>query len=300
MSGRAKQAFRCPVRHASGIDMTRAVLIMLLAMSCIPAGDAASKLLTTEYSAAPVYVVWTRFALGALCLLPFTFGVFRPVWRNPKIWMRAALIGCGITCITVALSKAPLADVFGAFFIGPIVSFVLSVWLLKEQAKLAQWVLMLLGFAGVLVILRPGLDVSPGLGWALLAGCFYGCFLTASRWLAGQVPLGALMLSQMLLPAIVSTPLVLHALPEFSADVIWLTFASALGSMVGNALLLYAYRMQDATRLAPFVYFQLPAAVILGYLIFGSAPDIWVLAGLCVIIVGGAASAFVAVRPANG
>ena len=161
--------------------MLKAMLIMLVAMSAIPAGDAASKILTSDLGVAPTYVVWTRFLIGGLVILPFTWRAGLSVWRDWRVWFRAALIGLGISCITRALQLAPLADVFGAFFIGPLVSFVLSVWLLKERANIIQAVLVLIGFFGVLFIVRPGFEASAGLGWALLAGCTYGAFLTAAQ-----------------------------------------------------------------------------------------------------------------------
>jgi drug/metabolite transporter (DMT)-like permease len=64
-----------------------------------------------------------------------------------------------------------------------------------------------------------------------------------------------------------------------------------LCSMLGNLLLLYAYQLVPATRIAPLVYFQLVAAVGLGWLIFGDLPDVWTWAGLIVIITAGLASA---------
>ena len=70
-----------------------------------------------------------------------------------------------------------------------------------------------------------------------------------------------------------------------------LTLVSALCSMLGNLLLLYAYRIAPATKLAPLVYFQLIAAVVLGFVIFGDLPDIWTWIGLAVILGAGLTSA---------
>lgn len=276
--------------------MIQALFIMLIAMSFIPAGDAASKILTSELGVAPVFVVWSRFVIGGLILLPFTWRSFAPHWRDWRIWMRAALIAGGISCITRALSLAPLADVFGAFFIGPLVSFVLSALLLKENVRWSQTVLVILGFLGVLLIVRPGFGVSSGLGWAVLAGCFYGSFLTASRWLSGKVVLGALMLSQMIGPVILTTPFVLGNIPEISPQIAALTLASAICSMAGNVLLLFAYRLQEASKLAPFVYFQLISAVLLGWAVFNQLPDAYSIFGMGLIIIAGSATALLQLR----
>jgi drug/metabolite transporter (DMT)-like permease len=247
--------------------------------------------LTSELGVAPIFVVWSRFVIGGLILLPFTWSAGLAVWRDWRVWFRSALIAAGISCITMALQKAPLADVFGAFFIGPMVSFVLSVWLLKERVRGVQILLVIVGFVGVLLIVRPGLEASSGLGWAVLAGCFYGSFLTASRWLAGSVALSGLMITQMVGPILLTTPFVIGDIPEMTPQIAKLTAISAVGSMLGNMLMLLAYRMQEATKLAPFVYFQLISAVLLGWAIFGDLPGVYVIAGMALIIAAGSASA---------
>lgn len=265
-------------------------------MSFIPAGDAASKILTSQLGVAPVFVVWTRFFVGMLVLLPFTWRAGMAVWRDWRVWFRAALICGGISSITQALQIAPLADVFGAFFIGPIVSFVLSVWFLKERVRGVQVVLVLLGFAGVLLIVRPGFEASAGLGWAVLAGCCYGSFLTVSRWLTGTVALSGLMLSQMVVPTLLTSGFVIGDIPQITPQIAGLTLMSALGSMFGNVLMLWAYKMQEATKLAPFVYFQLISAVGLGWLVFDQLPTLLTVLGMALIIAAGSAGAYVQSR----
>ena len=180
---------------------------------------------------------------------------------------------------------------FGAFFIAPMISFVLSVWLLKERVRVVQAIMVVIGFMGVLLIVRPGFEASAGLGWALLAGCCYGAFLTVSRWLAGQVALGGLMLTQMVGPVILTTPFVIGNVPDMTPQIAMLTFFSATGSMIGNVLMLFAYKMQEASKLAPFVYFQLITAVALGWLIFGDLPQVLTMVGMALIVGAGIAVA---------
>lgn len=271
--------------------MGRAIGIMFIAMSLIPAGDMAGKLLTGTYGAAPIYLAWSRFALGLLMLMPFVPAAAWRLLANWRIWFRALLLAGGILSIQSALRTEPLANVFAAFFVGPILSYALSALLLREPVTMLRSALMLLGFGGVLLVVRPGFGGSPGLLLALLAGCFYGGFLTASRWLS---PLGsplALSLTQLAIAGLVLMPFGLSALPSFSPQVAALTLASALGSMLGNLLLLVAYARAPATRLAPLVYFQLAAATGLGWAVFGDLPDLWTWAGLSLVLGAGLASA---------
>ncbi|MEQ5827980.1 DMT family transporter [Sulfitobacter sp. NFXS29] len=274
--------------------MQRAIPIMFIAMSLIPAGDSAGKILTSGMGVAPVFVAWSRFAIGALMVLPFlprgTWGLMRD-WR---LWLRAATLALGITCIQTALQTEAIANVFAAFFIGPMVSYLLAAIFLRERISLLRSALILLGFCGVLLVVRPGLGGGtggPGLLFAVAAGLFYGVFLTLSRWLSDLAPPLALTFTQLAMSAVMLLPLGLMNLPQATLPVAGLATASALFSMLGNLLLLYAYRRAPATRLAPLVYFQLIAAVLLGLFLFSTLPDALTWAGLAVIITAGITSA---------
>lgn len=271
--------------------MGRAVLIMFLAMSLIPAGDMAGKLLTGQHGVSPVFVAWSRFALGLLVILPFVCAPALALLRDWRVWLRALLLAGGILSIQSALKTEPLANVFAAFFVGPILSYALSALWLREPVTWTRSALMLVGFLGVLLVVRPGLGGSPGLLLALLAGCFYGAFLTASRWLSHLGTPLALSFSQLAIAGLVLTPFGLANLPALDIETAGLTLASAMGSMLGNLLLLVAYARAPATRLAPLVYFQLIAAAGLGWAVFGDLPDLWTWAGLSLVLGAGLVSA---------
>lgn len=271
--------------------MGRAILIMFLAMSLIPAGDMAGKLLTGQHGVSPVFVAWSRFALGLLVILPFVRAPALALLRDWRVWLRALLLAGGILSIQSALKTEPLANVFAAFFVGPILSYALSALWLREPVTWTRSALMLVGFLGVLLVVRPGLGGSPGLLLALLAGCFYGAFLTASRWLSHLGTPLALSFTQLAIAGLVLTPFGIANLPALDMQTAGLTLASAMGSMLGNLLLLVAYARAPATRLAPLVYFQLIAAAGLGWAVFGDLPDLWTWAGLSLVLGAGLVSA---------
>ncbi|AUQ49013.1 putative permease [Phaeobacter inhibens] len=271
--------------------MVRAVMIMFVAMSMIPAGDLCGKLLTSGGLATPGFVAWSRFAIGTVLVLPFAWRGAWPLFADWRLWLRAALLSGGILSIQIALKTEPLADVFAAFFIGPIVSYVLSVLLLREAVTPARSLLMALGFCGVLLVVRPGLGGSANLIWAAAAGVCYGGFLTSSRWLSHLGTPLQLSLTQLSISALLTLPLGLAALPAPSLPTAALTFGSAGFSMLGNLLLLFAYAQAPASRLAPLIYFQLIAAVSLGWWVLDQWPDALTWAGLAVVIGAGLLSA---------
>lgn len=272
--------------------MLRAALMMILGMALIPLGDSAGKALVDSRDVAPIFVAWTRFALGALMLLPFLgSAAFEPRHlADPRIIFRGLLIVGGIMSILTSLQTEPLPNVFAAFFVGPIVAYVLSIWLLGETANPARTALLAVGFCGVLLVVRPGFGMTAGLALALLAGAFYGSYLTASRWLAGVATARTLLFTQLVVGAVVLAPFAIGAIPAIDWAVLALLAASAAASLAGNLLLVMAHRRAPASRLAPFVYFQLVAATAFGWMFFGDLPDAIAFAGLALLMATGFAT----------
>ena len=273
---------------------SNALLPMLMAMALIPIGDTAGKLLTDSHDASPFFVAWSRFAIGAILVAPLALRhLNRTLLSDWRIWLRAMILVAGITSILTALRTEPIADVFGAFFIGPILSWALSVWLLREPFSILRLLLMCVGFVGVILVVKPGFGMTPGMGFAVLAGLFYGLYLVMNRAMAAVASPRALLMSQLLIGALVLAIPGLLSLPAITITVSGLTVISAAGSAVGNFLLIAAYTKAEASRMAPFVYTQLLWATMLGQLIFGATPDALALVGLMLLVASGAASILV-------
>jgi drug/metabolite transporter (DMT)-like permease len=265
---------------------------MFFAMSLIPLGDSFGKLLVTQNDASPIFVAWSRFFIGALVLLPFLSArhLDFALYRDWRIWLRAGFLTCGVSSIQVALATEPLPNVIGAFFIGPIISYFLSALFLREVITWARTGLLCIGFFGILLVVKPGFGMTSGIGFAMLAGVFYGCFLTASRWLSHIAVPRAILFSQLIIPAILLTPFGAAQIPQITWEVSALTLGSAVASMVGNLLLVIAYKRAPASQLAPFVYFQIFAATLYGYTMFGQVSDFVSGLGLLILMVSGFAS----------
>lgn len=264
---------------------------MIVGMLFIPLGDTAGKLLASGHGVSPVFIAWSRFAFGAvIVVLVFAGRGFEwAVFKDWRVWLRASLVAAAIPCIMVALKTEPIANVFGAFFIGPLVAFLLSAALLGERITVTRFLLVLTGFGGVLLVVQPGATFAPGLLFALAAGTLYGCFLVASRWLAGAYMPRTLLLSQLIVAALMTAPIALTGVPSVTWQISGLVLWSAAASAIGNLLLVIASRMADASRLAPLVYTQLLSATLLGFWVFGDVPDLMTTLGLALIFVAGMA-----------
>lgn len=273
-------------------DLMRLIGLVFAAVSLVVLGDTAGKLLTSG-GVDPFLVAWSRFALAALALLPFS-GLRRtelPDLLDRRVLIRGLFIACGISSILTALKTEPIANVFGAFFIGPVVSYVLAVLFLRERPSALRGLLLGLGFLGVMLVVKPGFGATPGIGFALLAGTFYGAYLVMTRVVAGDFRPRFLLISQLLIGTVALAPLAAMAeVPPLDLRLSFLVLLSAAGSAVGNFLLVLANRRAEASLIAPLVYSQLISATVLGVLVFGDWPDAWSLIGLAVIAASGIGS----------
>ena len=279
-------------------ELTRLAALVFIAVSFVVLGDTCGKLLAAEGVDAG-NTAFTRFFIGALVILPISglrLSEF-PELLNWRLLLRGALITCGILSILTALKTEPIANVFGAFFIGPVVSYVLAIFLLGERPTLARSLMLGLGFLGVLLVVQPGYAMTAGIGFALLAGTFYGGYLVATRMVAGTVRPRLLLLSQLVVGSVILAPVGLSLpMPDLSGQVVLLILGSALGSAAGNYLLVLANRRAEASLIAPLVYSQLITATLASVVIFGDLPNGLALIGLGLILISGGASLWLRLR----
>jgi drug/metabolite transporter (DMT)-like permease len=266
--------------------------LVFTAVTCVVIGDTAGKLLTGN-GVDPLIVAWSRFLIAAIVILPFsglTLSELRH-FRDWRVLFRGALIACGISCILTALRTEPIANVFGAFFIGPVVSYVLAILFLNEKPSPSRSVMLGIGFAGVMFVVKPGFGVSFGMVFALAAGACYGAYLTMTRAVAGVFRPRFLLISQLLVGSVLlAPPGLLAQFPVLDLTGSALILVSAGGSALGNYLLVVANRRAEASLISPLVYSQLISATVLGILVFNDWPDVYTLLGLVLIALSGVGS----------
>jgi len=295
-----------------------AVGFMLAGMILIPVGDSLAKVVlnTTPYS--PMLVAWVRFLIGGIVVLPFALSISAFNWKDATFLkmqlVRSVLIVLTVVTIIKAVGMSPLANVFGAFFIGPILSVVLSSWFLKERATWLEWMSVAIGFFGVLLVVQPdflvenigflsSLNDAPastnianqggssdgyvGVYWALLAGIFYGAFLTATRWAAASGPPLIQVSVQFLLAAVLLTPFGVYDLVQYGVQAPYLLLANSISSVVANLLSILALARARPATLAPVVYMQVVSATIIGLLIFEDSISVLATLGISIIVFSG-------------
>lgn len=274
------------------LSLIKTAFLVVSSVTLIVIGDTAGKHLTA-LGFDPFFVACARFVIAALILLPFSGFQFKEIkllftW---PILFRSALIAGGIVCVLTALKTEQLANVFGAFFIAPIIAFILSATILKERVTFIRLVLVIFGFIGVLLVVKPGFGVTRGIGLGFLAGCIHGTYIVTTRWLANKYRPRFLLISQLIIGSFLILPLNIGLqLPSLNLTTIILLAISALGSAFGNLIIVLASRAAPASIIAPLIYSQLVMATIFGYFVFNDLPDQIALIGLVIIVLSGIGS----------
>jgi len=215
------------------------------------------------------------------------------IWRAPQkklLLLRGAMLATVATCFMTALIWMPLAEATAIYFTAPLLMVALSPWLVGEQVQRSRWVAVVAGFAGMLLIVRPGSDL-PWLGTLLMAiaAVCYAVFQLLTRRLTGLVA-SPVQYAYTALVCLVATalpaPLFLPAeRPE--AGAVLLLLAGGACSGAAQWLLLAAFERVEASTLAPLNYFQLLLAVAFSTFWFHKPPDGLAMSGIALIIAAG-------------
>jgi drug/metabolite transporter (DMT)-like permease len=240
-----------------------------------------------------IVVVWLRFlthaVLACALLLPLKGRslVKTEHWR----WhlLRGAMF-CAMTGINFwALQYLQLAVTSSIFFIVPILIALMAAPMLGEKLDAGRWVAILAGFAGVLVIVRPGsADFHPAMLLSLVNAALYALFNLSTRQLAAYDSPETIQFLPAVVAAIVLAP---FAIVGWESPASWIEWAllcllGVLGGL-GHYLLALAHRYAPATVIAPFLYQQVLYMALFGYLVFGDVPGAGVWLGAAIVIASG-------------
>jgi drug/metabolite transporter (DMT)-like permease len=187
-------------------------------------------------------------------------------------------------CFFHGVTLMPLADSSALTFTAPLFGTLAAAFFLGERVHARRWVAILVGFAGVLIVLRPG-AVPVGLGPALVlfsTVAFAGVTVLVKRMTATE-PTVAVVFYQSLFMTGLTLPAALAVWK--TPDGALLACLAAMGALstVGWLAFTRAFALADASALLPIEFVRLPCVAVLGYLVFAEVPDIWVWVGAVVI-----------------
>ena len=270
----------------------RAALLVLLAFAIFSGTDAVVKVMAADMPAPQVTFLVTAAALAVLLLHAFASGrTRRLVPRQPALaFWRALLLAGDTLLIHYAFAKLPLAEAYLIAFLTPILVAVLSVAFLRERLSRLGWAGVLVGFAGVAVALKPGVaPLNSGHAAALGSAVLFALSLVLLRRTKLAETDEALVASLLVVMTPVSLAVAAASGGLTPVDLAGLGLALAGGVMMlgGHVLLVRAFRVGEASVVAPFQYSQIIWGCLYGVLLFSTPVELHTLVGAGIIILSG-------------
>lgn len=240
----------------------------------------------------PPVAVFFRYFIALLLSAGIIMRVGGPslvITRHPLLQVIRGLMLMASTILNfIAITHLQLAQTAAISFTIPLWVCALSGPLLGEQVGLRRWSAVIVGFLGVLIIMRPG---TMSFHWAMIlsigatiCGAVYNI---ATRKVGGADRAETSLFYVGLVGSLAAAlPLPWHwQMPE---GMQWLLLAGmGLSGGIGHYLLIQAHRLAPASMLAPFVYTQIVWMILIGFVMFADVPDMWTLTGAAIVIASG-------------
>ncbi len=292
-----------PDNRPSGTDTTiKGMALMAGCMMVLPFMDAIAKYMANVEGMSPGQVNFYRFFFQLVCILPFLLAMNG--WsalsaKRPGLnLLRGVLHGAASLMFFTAVKYMPLADVFAIYFVEPFILTALSAVFLGEKVGWRRWLAIVVGFGGAMIVIQPSYAVF-GLTSLLPVACafLYALYMFLNRAI-GEADAPVTMQTMAGIGGTLFMGAVLvggNAMGQedfaISLPTSWLALILLviLGSISGYAHLIVvrAFRMAPLSVLAPFQYFEIIAATILGYALFDDFPTVSKWAGILIIVGSG-------------
>ncbi len=252
--------------------------------------DAIAKYLSSDLSF--FQITWARYFFTVFWALPLMFFFYRKnlTWTTePKLQVfRGLTLFFANVLFFYSISIISMAKALTLAFVAPLVTTALSPIFLREKVGIRRWSAVLIGFIGSLIVIRPGyIEFNLASIAAIGTGFFYGIYLIITRKLhTSDSPLLTLLL----------TGVVGAIIGSFVVPIVWInptliqwSLLALMGifACLGHFFLILSLQYADASKLAPFGYFEIITNVILGYYFFSDFPSSWTWLGLTIIISSG-------------
>ncbi|WP_324762419.1 DMT family transporter [Sinorhizobium meliloti] len=270
----------------------RAAALGLLAFAVFSGTDVLVKLLAERFDVPQVTFMVTLAALAMLAVYAGVTGTtasLRP--RHPGLaLLRAFLLAVDTLLIHYAFSVLPLSEAYLLAFLTPVLVAVLAFALLAERLSIVAWCGVVVGFLGVAVALRPGIaPLNPGHAAAAGSALVFALSLVLLR--RARATESDLALVSTLLVVLAAVALAVASIGGGLASVgpgdLLIAFFAGLFMLGGHLLLVRAFRMGDASVVAPFQYSQIVWGCLYGALFFAAPIELHTVAGALVIVLSG-------------
>lgn len=234
-----------------------------------------------------------RYVFGLAIMAPVLIRILRQAGLHPRLpqkagfhILRGLVHGTGVMLWFYAMARIPIAEVTALGYTAPIWTTIMAVVFLREKIAMRRIAAVVIGFVGVIVILRPGLqEVSIGQLAQLLAAPLFAVSFICAKKLTETCSNGEIVASLSILVTLTLLPPAIATWRTPTPDeLLWLFITAALAT-AGHYALAQAFRRTEITITQPVTFLQLVWATLLGYFVFGEEPDIWTWVGAGVVVI---------------
>ncbi len=269
----------------------RSIALMVTASGLLTVNDAMVKWLTQGYPVGQVMSLRGVFVIAIVVI----WATLRRRTSQLRVtnWglqlTRGALMAISTFLFVTALSLMPIADAIAIAFAGPVIATALAAVVLKEPVRWRRWSAIGIGFAGVVVMLRPTPDLVRLVAIVPLLAAFVGAFrdiVTRRMGTGGESTPAIMLISTSVVTLAGLTTIPLGWMPVAIGE-LGLFVASALLIAFAQALMIDAFRLGEVGLVGPFKYTSLVWAVLLGLVVWGDLPDTWTWTGSALVVGSG-------------
>ncbi|MBP2149512.1 DMT family transporter [Xanthobacter autotrophicus DSM 597] len=267
------------------------IALMCLAVMSFALTDTTAKWLSAHINV--LIVVWARyvihFALSLLVFNPWTVPGLMRTKRPVLQIVRSALLFATTALNFTALQFLQLDQTVSIMFSIPFFVALFAGPLLGERVGLERWLAIIVGFAGILLVVRPGAGgIHPAAILSLVAAATYALYSITTRMLARTDASKTTLFYTALVGSVVAS-IPLPFVWETPRDPAVIGAMLGLGAVAGagHFVLILAHARAPAATLAPYIYTQILSMIALGWLVFGQVPSLWTLAGAAIVIASG-------------
>ncbi|WP_105404884.1 DMT family transporter [Neorhizobium sp. T7_12] len=279
----------------------KGMAIMATCMAILPLMDAIAKYMATTEAMSPAQVTFYRFFFQLVCILPLAVFTGAAIFRPKRPWMnllRGVLHAAASLMFFAAVKYMPLADVFAIYFVEPFMLTMMSAIFLREKVGWRRWLAIVVGFSGAMIVIQPSYAIF---GWTALLPVACAFLFTLYLFLNRAIGEADSPLVMQTMAGVGGTLFMAAALvigdstgaadftPSLPASWLGLILLMLLGSISGymHLLVVRAFRLAPLSLLAPFQYFEIISATVLGYALFGDFPTASKWLGIAVIVASG-------------
>ncbi len=268
----------------------RSVSYMLYFAMAAALLDGAAKYLTEFYPA--LQITFARYFIPFIVII-FWLSVTGKTSQLNVIDKGLQIVrGCVLTfatlCYFAALVYLPIAETLSLAFISPLIVTALSPVLLKEQVGVRRWIAVLVGFIGILIILRPGLsDQYFAMSLAICSGVAYAFYIIITRRISTNTSPIMTLAWTSFVGTIILSPFVIKSFTPIASEHLLLYLFVGASATIAHFFLIKAYQIAMASVLAPWMYSEMIFAICVGYIFFSYIPDSMTIIGIVVICFSG-------------